>query len=110
MTPEGRVKSAVKRLFGTYNSVYYFMPVQTGIGASTIDFICCYRGMFFGVETKAPGKKPTSRQDLIMTFIRDAGAPTFVIDGTESIMKLKEWMDNVTRERGEEKGRHFVSE
>lgn len=86
------------------------MPVQSGMGASTVDFLCCYRGLFFAVETKAPGNVPTPRQDLIMTSIRHAGGQTFVVDGSESIMLLKGWMDNVTRERDQEEGRHHVSE
>jgi hypothetical protein len=110
MTPEGRVKSAVKKLLGTYKDVYYFMPVQYGMGASTVDFLCAYRGLFFAIETKAPGNRPTPRQDLIMSCIRNAGAPTFVVDGSESIMMLKEWMDNVTRQFSETKGSHHVSE
>ena len=28
-----------------------------------MDFLGCYRGRFFAIETKAPGKKPTLRQD-----------------------------------------------
>jgi hypothetical protein len=39
MTPEGRVKSDVRKLLNRYE-VYYFMPVQMGYGAAGLDFHC----------------------------------------------------------------------
>jgi hypothetical protein len=98
MTPEGRVKSAVKRLLKTYDKMYYFMPVPGGYGVSTVDFICCYRGVFFAIETKAPGQHPTPRQELILQSIRWADGKTFVINGSDAIMELKEWLDGVSRQ------------
>lgn len=81
MTPEGKVKAKVKRLLDKYKARYEYWPVPYGYGASSLDCIICFRGRFIGVETKAPGGKPTDRQKMIIRQMRDAGALVFVIDG-----------------------------
>jgi len=59
MTPEGRVKDAIKKLLVS-RGAYYFMPVSNGMGRHGIpDIIACYRGWFIGIEVKAPGKEKT---------------------------------------------------
>jgi hypothetical protein len=71
MTPEGRVKHAVKKILSSVRC-WWFMPVQNGMGRVGIpDFICCIPvtirpedvgrtlGVFFAIETKAPGKSAT---------------------------------------------------
>jgi hypothetical protein len=79
-TPEGKVKDRVKKLLKQYKC-YYFMPVQAGYGAPSLDILVCCRGVFIAIETKRPGKKPTPRQELTITQIRSAGGLVFVIDG-----------------------------
>lgn len=85
---EKRVKDRVKKLLDEYNC-YRFMPVQSGYGGVALDFICCHHGRFFSVETKAPGKHLSARQELIMDTINDAGGAVFVI-GEAAIYKDKE--------------------
>jgi hypothetical protein len=56
MTPEGRVKAQVRKLLQELG-IWYYQPVQNGMGRVGIpDFICCWRGNFIAIETKAPGK------------------------------------------------------
>lgn len=74
MTPEGRVKAKLKKILG---GAYQFWPVQTGYGAATVDVLACIVGRFWGIECKAPGKKPTPRQLTTMKQIRAAGGRTF---------------------------------
>ena len=83
MTPEGRVKEKVKRLLKKYNA-YYFMPVQTGMGSRSLDFLCCYCGRFFAIETKAEGKEPTPLQEHTIREIEKAGGFCFIIVGTNN--------------------------
>jgi hypothetical protein len=52
---------------------WYFMPVPTGMQAATLDFIGCYKGRFFAIETKRPGGVPTERQKMVTQCIKDAG-------------------------------------
>jgi hypothetical protein len=96
-TPEGRVKDKVRRLFSKYGAqIYSFMPVQTGLGASTLDFLCCVNGLAFYVETKADKtKKPTKRQDLIADQMREAGAMVFIVYDDDSLNELKHWLNTV---------------
>lgn len=77
-TPEARVKAQVKKILGELG-IYYFMPATYGFGRSGVpDFVCCYDGMFLGIECKAQGNVPTALQERELTCIKDAGGFTFV--------------------------------
>ena len=71
-TPEGQIKDKVKAYLKEKRA-WYFMPVPSGYGIPTLDFIGCYKGKFFAIETKAPGKEPTRRQFNTMMAMQDAG-------------------------------------
>lgn len=75
--------------------LYSNWPVPAGFGTPTLDCFGCYYGMFFAVETKAPGKKPTPRQNLVIEQMREAGGAVFVIDGDEGVTRLKDWLDAI---------------
>ncbi len=93
MTPEGKVKAKIKRILNRADA-YYFMPVQTGYGMPTLDFLCFHLGAGFAIEAKAPGKKPTKRQEAIIHEMEYAGAQVFVIDGAEgSYDWLINWLE-----------------
>lgn len=92
-TPEGRVKRQVTDYLKSLSGLYYFMPVPSGYGKSTLDYIGCYRGLLFAIETKAPGKHPTNRQKQIISAIERAGGAVFVTDG--DITALKQWVESV---------------
>lgn len=95
MTPEGKVKAKVKRLLDKYKARYEFWPVPYGYGASTLDCLICYRGQFIAVETKAPGKKPTDRQKMIIENIRQAGGAAFVVDGDDGLAELENHLESI---------------
>lgn len=80
-TPEGKVKRHVSQVLKRAEEVYYFMPVQTGYGSPTLDYLGSSRGRAFAIETKAPGKVPTVRQEAIIKEMQAAGMQVFVIDG-----------------------------
>lgn len=101
MTPEGKVKREVNRLLDRYKSVYRFMPVPGGFGASSLDYLLCVNGRFLAIETKAPGKKPTDRQKMVSEQIRRAGGTVLIIDGEEGLQQLKEYMERTTNAPGE---------
>lgn len=81
-TPEGKVKQRIKKLLNKYG-VYSHMPVQNGMGAPTLDFICCYNGLYFAIEAKAKGKHPSDRQLKTMEQISKAGGVAIVVGTTE---------------------------
>lgn len=87
MTPEGKVKKAVREYLKAKN-VWYFQSVSNGMGRVGIpDFVCCWNGRFITVETKAPGKlnATTANQDRVMEEIRDHGGATVVVDNVEQL-------------------------
>jgi len=75
---EKRVKEHVKKLLKKYHA-YYFMPVQSGYGSAALDFYGSHQGRFYAVETKAPGKHLTARQELIRDEIEATGGTVFVV-------------------------------
>lgn len=96
MTPEGRIKSQVNRVISRYKNVYKFMPVPGGFGVSSLDYLLCVSGRFVAIETKAPGKKPTDRQKMIIGQITRAGGVAFVIDGAEGLQQLEQYLERTT--------------
>lgn len=95
MTPEGRVKRHISELLSSTSGMYYFMPVPSGYGESTLDYIGCFLGYFFSIEAKRPGKKPTDRQTLIRKCMERAGGKVFKIDSKEGLAEFHQWMDTV---------------
>lgn len=82
MTPEGRVKHAVKKRLDALG-IWHFSPAANGFGKVGIpDIICCWNGRFVAIETKAPGKRDntTPNQDARIREIKDAGGWAYVID------------------------------
>jgi hypothetical protein len=86
-TPEGVVKDACKKYLKSIGA-WFFMPVSNGMGQVGIpDIICCYKGMFLAVETKAPGKRTntTPNQDRVIEAIRGADGWAIVVDNVDQL-------------------------
>ena len=89
-SPEGYTREPVRKYLKAIKA-YRFSPVQMGLGAATLDDLCCIGGRFVAIEYKAEGKIPTPRQQLTMTEIRWAGGIAIWGDSVEQIIeKLKE--------------------
>ncbi len=80
-TPEGKVKTLVKRVLDKHKGLYIYWPVPGGYGPSSLDCLLCVGGLFVAIETKAPGKKPTKRQAFVIDQIKRSAGEVFVIDG-----------------------------
>lgn len=91
MTPEGKVKAKVKGVLKALDA-YWFCPVQNGMGAPALDFMHVQiPGLpVCAIETKAPGKKLTVRQQRTVDSIRAAGGVVFVIDG--NFKEFEAWL------------------
>lgn len=91
MTPEGQVKEALKKFLKEIGA-YYFMPVPSGFGKHTVDFLVCYKGRFFGIETKAPGiNKATRAQEVAMDDIYRAGG-SCCVENTVELYNVRRMM------------------
>lgn len=77
-TPEGKVKDQVKKLLKAHDC-YQHWPVQTGYGAACLDCHACHIGRYFAVETKAPGKKLTPRQEATKADVEAADGEVFIV-------------------------------
>ena len=95
-TPEGKVKAKVKELLKQYDC-YWHMPVQNGMGAPSLDFICCGKGKYFAIETKAGNKQPTPRQEQTIASIQRAGGKCFVVNEMSGMDRLEIWLKEIMR-------------
>lgn len=91
MTPEGRVKVAVKKRLAEYNifpftevadgkhpivSGCYYMPVAGPHAVHGVhDFVGVYRGLFWTIETKAPDnpEDATHHQEMFRVAVTRSG-------------------------------------
>ena len=87
-TPEGAVKEMIKKRLEELGCIsagkavkvshthsgWYYMPVSNGMGVHGIlDFVGHYRGEFFAIEAKAPGKHPSALQEIQLHAIDRTG-------------------------------------
>lgn len=55
--PEEKLKAEIKAYLKQIGA-WFFMPVPMGYGRDGIpDFICCWHGKFYAIETKAPHRR-----------------------------------------------------
>lgn len=89
-TPEGKVKAAVKKYLRE-RGAWFCMPMGSGFGTSGVpDFLCCWRGVFIAIETKAPGKanNTTEMQKMQIAAICTSGGRAVVIDDVEQLKEV----------------------
>lgn len=87
MTPEGKVKKAVKEYLKSIGA-WYYMPVSNGMGrVGCPDILVCYEGHFMAFETKAPGKikNVTPNQEREINDIIRANGLALVVDDVEQV-------------------------
>ena len=100
MTPEAKVKAKVKKILNELGC-YYVMPVTGGYGNSGApDFLVCKDSLFYGIECKANGGKPTALQLKNHDDIRKAGGIALVIDET-NVETLRKELENGKVKEGE---------
>lgn len=100
VTPEAKVKKKIKELLDSFDTrLYYYMPVPSGYGKTTIDYLICFDGLFVGIEAKKPRGKPTLRQEGVLEDIRAAGGSTFVIDDDDDVVMLSKFLNAIITRR-----------
>lgn len=97
MTPESKVKDKAKKILESIGA-YYFMPATGGYGRSGIpDIVGCLNGIFFAIECKANGGRPTALQLREIDRINVAGGFAIVVD--EDNVSLLESLSKLLGER-----------
>lgn len=97
MTPEAKVKKAVRE-FLKQRDIWYYQPVQNGMGQVGIpDFICCFKGTFIAIETKAPGKlsSVTPNQQRVIDAIKSHGGLAVVVDSLASLTPVFDILEDL---------------
>lgn len=61
----------------------------------TIDVVACYRGYFFGIEVKQPGKDATERQRFTLEQVLEAGGRSLVAVSVEDVSNILDTVDAV---------------
>lgn len=85
-TPEAYTRDAVRKYLKA-SGAYKFSPVQMGLGAATLDDLCCIGGKFVAIEYKRPGGIPTARQRFTMNEIIRAGGVAVWGDSADKIIE-----------------------
>lgn len=100
-TPEGKVKTKVKKILDQYGALH-FSPMGTGYGVSGVsDIICLYRGRFIAIECKADEKKlPTALQLKFLEQVQAWGGIGLVIHN-KNIDLLQDTMDILGEDDGD---------
>jgi hypothetical protein len=108
MTPEGRVKNQVRKRLEHHGLVIhtkaqhgrgdlvgsFFMPVAGPFSVHGIhDFVGCWRGVFFSIETKAPDNPDdhtAAQGGFQVAFTRAGGICLTGVRGPEAVDHLRE--------------------
>lgn len=91
MTPEGKVKTAIKRYLKTVPGCWFFMPIGGPYSAHGIpDIVGCVNGLFFAIECKAPGRERTTtpNQQRVIAEIIENGGCAFVASDVETVKSV----------------------
>jgi hypothetical protein len=92
------IEKTIKLKLKTYledRGCWWFMPVSHGYGRSGIpDFIVCYKGVFIGIETKAPAGVPGPHQKRECASIDAAGGIAIITKDINDVKKVFEQIDN----------------
>ena len=95
MAEEAKIVAAISaKVLKPLRPNLWFFKVHGGPfqRAGIPDFVGCYKGRFFAIEVKQPGKVPTPLQVIVMRELKEAGAAvcvaTSVAEAQELIMAL----------------------
>lgn len=94
-TPEGYEKDKIKQYLASVGA-WWFMPMMGGYGRSGVsDIVGCYRGFFFAIEVKRPGKEPTALQYKRLREIINANGYGFWGTADKVIPEFEVWRAQV---------------
>jgi hypothetical protein len=107
-TPEADLKDKVKKMLSLLApQMWFWMPVPMGFGIKGIpDFVGCWKGHFFSIETKAPRGKATKWQERIHQLILVAGGSVCVAYSTEDVSAFLRKIQGM-RVRNEDTGTYY---
>ena len=99
MTKSEREKKAVEEPIKEYlfsKHAYFFKVHGSAFMEPGIpDIVCCYKGLFLGIECKAPGKldEQTDQQKVHEENIKKSGGIYLLTDNPNDVIRLLEEID-----------------
>jgi len=63
------------------------------------DILCCYQGLFIGIELKMPGRKPTPSQEAMLRRIRKCGGFAAVVESSAEFDAFWEEMERFWKDQ-----------
>ena len=98
-TPEGLVKTKIKRILNERNALH-FSPYMAGMGVAGVsDIIALYKGRFIAIEAKSDAtKKPTELQKKFLFSVEvNGGLPLVIHKGNLDLLtKVLDAIDGET--------------
>lgn len=97
-TPEGKVKAKITKRLRELG-VWYYFPVNNGLGRGGIpDIVCIVSGVFVGIEVKAnKNRKPTPLQVKCGKEIQEAGGQWFLVYDDETLSTVVTYIKSTHR-------------
>lgn len=86
-----RVNGGAVRLPGVRPRLVRFNRTARG---TCSDLLVCYKGLFFALEVKVPGKEATDGQSEFLEAVREAGGVGAVVTCTQDVDRV---LDDTTR-------------
>jgi hypothetical protein len=77
------------------------MPVPSGFGRRTVDYLVCADGLFLAIEAKRPDGVLTEHQKGTLEDIRKAGGWTFVVNDDDSLDAFEQFLQAIVKWGGE---------
>ena len=91
-TPEGYEKDDICKYLDSIGA-WYFKPYMAGYGKRGVpDIVACIRGVFWGIEVKRKGKKPTPLQEKRGLEIQNASGWWTAGTAEAVIAVIKKWV------------------
>lgn len=76
--PEARLSREIQKAIKARGGFCFKVHGSETMMAGLPDIVCCYRGLFIGLEVKMPGGVVSDRQHYVHGMIRRAGAEGIV--------------------------------
>jgi hypothetical protein len=99
-TPEAALKAKIKGLLLTLHDCWFFFPAAHGYGINGVpDIVGCYKGVFFAIEVKAPGKlrNVTALQQMQIDGINRALGYAIATDDVQRVRDLFVQIDRMIK-------------
>lgn len=95
-TPEGMVKTRIDAMLLDYELIgvvmWWYKPVQNGMGKRALDYICCIAGLFVAIEAKRDGGVLRPYQRQTARDIVAAGGKVFIISSDDGLRAFARWL------------------